>query len=296
MKTSSLILSLFFVSITNAQTTFQKSFNLFSYDNGTSIEQTSDGGFIIGGYAGDTPYDIKACLIKTNAAGDINWIRYFGGSNLYYGWSARETSDGGFILSGWIDSLGSSNSNVYVVKTNVNGVLEWSKTYDIANNDRGICIRETSDAGFIICGVNWPVGFSLTILDLIKIDSTGDVEWMKNYYQTADIGFGQALYVIQTTDGGFMVTGFMNNGAGLLKTDSVGNVEWMKTYGDADWSTVAREVCQTSDGGYVAAGYTFVNFGDQDLFLFRTNASGDTLWTKTFNHGIVEEIHSLKVT
>src|SRR6185295_10647836 len=110
MKTSSLILSLFFVSITNAQTTFQKSFNLFSYDNGTSIEQTSDGGF---------------------------------------------------ILSGWIDSLGSSNSNVYVVKTNVNGVLEWSKTYDIANNDRGICIRETSDAGFIICGVNWPVGFSL---------------------------------------------------------------------------------------------------------------------------------------
>src|SRR6185295_5135837 len=109
MKTSSLILSLFFVSITNAQTTFQKSFNLFSYDNGTSIEQTSDGGFIIGGYAGDTPYDIKACLIKTNAAGDINWIRYFGGSNLYYGWSARETSDGGFILSGWIDSLGSSN-------------------------------------------------------------------------------------------------------------------------------------------------------------------------------------------
>jgi hypothetical protein len=263
-----------------------KTFGGTNDDVGYSVQQTNDSGYIVAGSTnsfGAGEYDVY--LIKTNANGDSLWTRTFGGTGSEEGYSVRQTTDGGYIIAGYTNSFGAGGPDVYLIKTNANGNLLWSKTYGGTEIDEGYSVQQTADGGYIIAGYTYSFGAGSDAFYLIKTDVNGDSIWTRTF---AGIYYQYGNCVQQTADGGYIIAGDTYSfGAGnddvyLIKTDANGNLIWSKTYGGTE-NDVGSSVQQTTDGGYIISGTTN-SFGasNGDAYLIRTNASGDTLWTKTF--------------
>jgi hypothetical protein len=128
---------------------------------GRSVQQTADGGYIIAGhtYAFGAYSDVY--LIKTDAQGDALWTRYFGGTESDLGNSVQQTTDGGYIISGWTCSLGVGTpiyANIYLIKTDAAGDSAWTRTYGGASEDAGYSVQQTADGGYIIAGFTYSFG------------------------------------------------------------------------------------------------------------------------------------------
>jgi hypothetical protein len=174
-----------------------------SLDEGRSVQQTSDGGFIIVGYtasfgAGDV------WLIKTDADGNKLWDRTFGGSMVDRGYSVQQTSDGGFIIVGWTWSFGAGGPDVWLIKTDADGNKLWDRTFGGSDWDEGYSVQQTSDGGFILVGWTWSFGAGGPDVWLIKTDADGNKLWDRTFGGSmVDRGFS----VQQTSDGGFIIVG-----------------------------------------------------------------------------------------
>ena len=251
------------------------------------LAETSDGGFIMtggtDGFSGGDDTDMW--VIRTDENGDSLWAKTYGGDGMDYGFSGMQTNDGGFIFAGSTTSFGAGGDDVYLVKTDADGNEQWYKTFGTAMAEGAYHVTQTSDGGYIIAGAaNNYMDFYI-----IKTDASGNEEWSQI------LGGGateEAYWVIETDDGGYAVTGGTQSiGAGdydvwLVVLDNNGNVDWDKTYGgsakDKGWSVV-----QTSDGGFFITGYTesfHHSEEDSDMYLIRTDAIGDTLWTKNYGY------------
>jgi uncharacterized delta-60 repeat protein len=263
----------------NGNVQWAKTYGGTSWDLAYSVQQTSDGGYILTGYTesfGAGNYDIF--LIKTDAFGNIQWAKTYGGTSWDLASSVQQTSDGGYILTGYTESFGAGGRDIFLIKTDANGDVQWAKTYGEINLDWAYSVQQTSDGGYIVAGYTFSFGAGYADFFLIKTDANGDVQWAKTY---GGIYSDWAYSVQQTSDGEYIVAGYTESfGAGnydifLIKTDAFGNIQWAKTYGEInlDW---AYSVQQTSDGGYIVAGGTLsFGAGDYDIFLIKTDASGD---------------------
>ena len=210
------------------------------------------------------------------------WERNYGGTNYDLGYSAQQTQDGGYIIAGSAASFGAGGGDVYLIKTNVYGDTLWTRTYGGTYYDGGFSVQQTSDGGYIVAGYTGSFGAGGDVY-LIKTNAFGDTLWTRTYGGTSyDLGnSGQ-----QTSDGGYIIAGYTNSfGAGgydvyLIKTNSQGDTLWTRTYGGTNVD-VGESVRQTSDGGYVITGTTGSFGAGGDFYLIKTNATGDTLWTRT---------------
>jgi hypothetical protein len=145
-------------------------------DGGYSVKQTFDGGFIITGSTGSFGsggYDVY--LVKTDENGNEEWSQTLGGANNDYGSSVQQTSDGGFIITGFTDSFGAGSLDVYLVKTDEDGNEEWSQTFGGAEWDEGYSVQQTSDGGYILTGITESFGAGSRDVYLIKTDQNGNV-------------------------------------------------------------------------------------------------------------------------
>ena len=267
----------------NGDTLWTKKYGGLNLENGSSVEPTTDGGYIVTGWTssfGAGNFDVY--LIKTDAVGDTLWTKTYGGTQQDQGRSVQQTTDGGYIVSGTTRSFGLPGFNAYLIKTNANGDTLWTKAFGGPTGQYdGHAVKQTADGGYIVGG--WANG--ITDLCLIKTNSTGDSLWTKTYGGiNADLGAD----VQQTTDGGYILagkisgTGVGNNDACLIKTNAVGDTLWTKTYGGLGDNS-ASTVQQTTDGGYIFVGLTnSFGAGNYDIYLIKTNAAGDTLWTTTY--------------
>jgi hypothetical protein len=124
--------------------------------HGYSAVQTADSGFVVtgaGGSASDYADPSVIYLLKTDAQGNVEWRREFGGDNMDCGYSVRQTTDGGYVVAGVVADSGNSN-DAFVVKTNAAGVQQWSRTFGAAGTyDNVRCIEQTQDGGYILCGL-----------------------------------------------------------------------------------------------------------------------------------------------
>jgi hypothetical protein len=213
------------------------------------------------------------------------WSKTYGGDDEDLAYCVRQTSDGGYVLAGVTYSFGAGDADVWLVKTDASGNAEWNRTYGGAEQERGHCVQQTSDGGYIISGcVNKdPSKPFQTLFWLVKTDSNGNMKWNRTYGH-GSVHVTWPSYVQQTSDGGYVLIG---HSFPLTKTNTNGTIEWYK---DVRGGLGAREyyaqyVQQTGDGGYIIVGYVIIttSSGDKSSYwLVKTDASGNVEWKKTY--------------
>lgn len=291
------------------------------YEYLVAIRQTSDAGYILGGYtisgiSGDVSQpsqgDFDYWIVKTDAQGVIEWDARFGGDSTDNLTSIIQTSDGGYLLGGFSisglsgdktqDSQGSYD--FWIVKTDDAGVKEWDYRYGGSGYDQLNAVRQTTDGGYILIGTSesgasgdhTQSSWGMSDYWIVKIDAEGTKEW--------DARFGGYSYDylydgLQTSDGGYLLGGYSESGASgdksqpsqgsedlwIVKTDADGVKEWDLRYGGLN-NDYFVSVDTTSDGGYLFGG-----FSDSDAGADKTEDNCGVLYTydywviKTDNEG-----------
>lgn len=278
-------------------TLWTKYYGSSAHHVGNFVQQTSDSGYIIAGGITHFNNDVNAYLIKTDINGNLLWERSIGGASYDEGNCVRETTDGGYIIAGYTRSYG-NNSQIYLIKTDTNGLTEWIKTYGDDDWDEARSIQVTSEGEFIIVGykvVATSPGGADSEVYLLKTDSDGDTLWTKLYGYRTGFYRDEGWSVQQTTDGGFIIAAetWYPGGSSwlidayLIKTAANGDTTWTRAYNipGNNWS-VPRSVWQTLDGGYIIAGYSSIPPLNHEVLLIKINADGDTVWTKNLGKNL----------
>jgi uncharacterized delta-60 repeat protein len=180
-------------------------------------------------------------------------------------------------VAGWTFSFGAGGRDFWVLKLNSDGIVAWQKTYGGADWDEACSIQRTSDGGYIVAGRTYSFGAGNYDFWVLKLNSDGTVSYQKTY-GGANWDWANSIY--QTSDGGYIVAGGTQSfGAGgedswVLKLNSDGTVSWQKTYGGSS-ADRAYSIQQTSDGGYIVAGFTAsFGAGSGDFWVLKLNSDG----------------------
>lgn len=277
-----ILLSCIFIKPSQAQViTFERTFGGTASDQGYSVVQCNDGGYVVAGYTGSSGAGgDDAYILKTDEFGNLLWSKTFGGTSDDALFCVEQTNDNGYIFCGSYTNT-SFERIMYLIKTDENGDSTWTKKYRLSEYCILQSVQQTTDGGYIIAG------YGATQIYLVKTDEFGDTLWTKEFS-------GPSLEIVgalvQTTDNGYVIVGTtFSYGAGggdvyLIKTDINGDTLWTKTYGGVS-QDYGESIQQCSDGGFIILGWT-LNFGDndghEDYYLIKTDSNGNELWYKTF--------------
>ncbi|MCK9447725.1 MAG: T9SS type A sorting domain-containing protein [Bacteroidales bacterium] len=299
---------------------WQKCLGGSGYDSAKSIQQTSDGGYIVAGSSESNDGDVSGnhggygdyWVVKLDESGNIQWQKCLGGSDDDYYAVIQQTSDGGYIVAGasWSsdgDVTGNHNSTDYwIVKLDIAGTIQWEKSLGGSSEDWPESIQQTSDGGYIVAGEsksndgdvtgNHDNGEQLGDYWAVKLDATGNIQWEKSLGGSEQ---DWAYSIQQTFDGGYIVAGYSYSNDGdvsgnhgnsdywAVKLDDSGTIQWQKTLGGNGWD-VATATQQTLDGGYIIAGVSMSNDGDvsgnhggADVWIVKLAGSGVTTYEIT---------------
>ncbi|WP_062697874.1 T9SS type A sorting domain-containing protein [Chryseobacterium indologenes] len=253
----------------------------------------------------------------------IQWQKSLGGNGRDYTKSIRQTLDGGYILAG---SSESTNGDVvgnhglfdyWIVKMSPSGSIQWQKSLGGNLSEVANAIQQTSDGGYILAGYSGSNDGDVTGNHgaddywIVKLDSSGNIQWQKSL---GGSGMDQAYDVQQTSDGGYVVAGISGSVNGdvtenhgnydywIVKLDSSGNIQWQKSLGGTN-SDFANAIRQTSDNGYIVAGYTLsnngdvtINYGFRDYWIVKLDSSGNMQWQKSLGGSGVDQAHDVQQT
>ncbi len=238
-------------------------------DKGYSVQQTTDGGYIIvGETASFGAGGSDVWLLKTDENGDTLWTTLYGGMREEVGYSVQQTTDSGYIITGFADT-GPTSTAILLLKTTTSGQIQWSRYYELGQeNNSGYSVQQTTDNGYIIAG------HTGEYILLLKTDENGDPLWTKTYME------GGGRSVDQTVDNGYIIAGGYSHDCVLIKTNANGDTIWTKTY----WSGVIHSVQETSDGGYIIVGREY-DQGECPGFITKTDSAGEPVWGHTFYRG-----------
>jgi hypothetical protein len=304
-----------------------------------SIQQTSDGGYILGGYSGsnisgdkteNTPILSDYWVVKLDAAGKIQWQNTIGGSLNDELYSIQQTSDGGYILGGYSESDISGdktqhrngNSDYWVVKLDTAGKIQWQQTIGHNYFDYLYSVQQTSDGGYILGGysqANMPGESLVGSYDywVVKLDYTGRMEWNSTIGGRAN---DYLRSIKQTSDGGYILGGHSDSGISrdktensqgitdywVVKLDTAGSIQWQNTIGGSA-NDYLYSIQQTSDGGYILGGYSESNisgdktvrsqgFGSYNYWVVKLDTDGKIQWQKALGGRGTDYLLSIQQT
>jgi hypothetical protein len=259
-------------------------------DAGCSIIKTSDGGYAVAGWTksfGAGEGDIY--VVKLDGSGNIQWTRTIGGGDFEEGYSIIQTSDGGYAVAGYTKSFGAKYYDVYVVKLDGSGNIQWTRTIGGTDWDKGYSIIQTSDGGYAVAGFTSSFGAGKWDVYVVKLDGSGNIQWTRTI---GGVDWDEGYSIIQTSDGGYAVAGKTKSfGAGnddvyVVKLDGSGNIRWTRTIGGEN-NDEGHSIIQTSDGGYAVAGFTSsFGAGKWDVYVVKLDGSGNIQWTRIIGGGV----------
>jgi hypothetical protein len=259
-------------------------------DEGFSVKQTSDGGYIVTGYSVNSFGNINSrmVLLKYDSSGNMSWSKMWGYPSVDQGYSVIQTSDGGYAVTGETSSFGAGGFDSFIAKFTSTGSLSWSKTWGGTGTDIGYSIIQSSDGGYAVTGytTSFGVGGGTEDMMIIKYDSSGNMSWSKTW---GGAGYEEGHALVQTSDGGYAISGRENSwGAGnydmiLVKFNSSGTFSWSRLWGDAAGDR-AETIVETSDGGLVLANHASAigMAGSYDIAMVKYNSSGAYQWGKSW--------------
>ncbi|MFI5219670.1 MAG: T9SS type A sorting domain-containing protein [Bacteroidia bacterium] len=305
-----------------------------------SIQQTTDGGYILGGYShsnisGDKTENINGnfdyWIVKTDSLGSIQWQNTIGGNHTDRLYSIQQTADGGYILGGYSGSYISGdktencigNWDYWIVKTDSLGNIQWQNTIGGTDDDRLFTIQQTADGGYIsggysssnISGDKTENSMGEDDYWIVKTDSLGQIQWQNTI---GGIDVDRLTSLQQTLDGGYILGGYSwssisgdktENFLGgcdywIVKTDANGNIQWQNTIGGNDWDEL-YSIQQTSDGGYIFGGDSQSNIsndktensnGSADYWVVKTDMLGNIQWQNTIGGNNGDILYSIERT
>lgn len=238
----------------------------------------------------------ETCSNAQCVTNEVTWNKTFGGAAGDTAEEVRLASDGGYVVAGETKSSGAGASDFYLLKLDASGEIEWNKVYGGASYDVAMSAAPTSDSGYAFAGRTESYGAGLSDFWLVKYSSSGTKLWDKTF---GGSGVDIAEAVRATSDGGYIIAGYTYSyGAGnsdmwLVKTDSSGVEQWNAEAGGTGIE-VARDVRETSDGGFIAAGFTEVaGTGLSDFMLVKFSSSGAIQWQKTFGGSMRDQAYSV---
>ena len=297
---------------------WQKALGGSAAENLLSIQSTPDGGFItsgltysndgdVSGYHGGTEAD--AWVVKLSSTGDVQWQKVLGGSTgCDFANSILSTTDGGYIFVGHTDSHdGDVNSHtgerdVWIVKLNSSGTIQWQKTMGGAANDYAFSLQPTSDGGYITAGYTYSNDGDVSgnhgdaDVWIVKLNNSGIIQWQKALGGSKE---EVARSIQPTPDGGYIIgaSSKSNDGdvsgnhgdadAWIVKLSSTGAIQWQKSLGGSN-EEIGRSVQPATNGGYIIAGSAkssdadvSVNNGGQDVWIVKLSNTGVFQWQKS---------------
>ena len=311
----------------------------FEYCN--SIQQTSDGGYIVAGYSlssangdvtGINHGNVDYWIVKLNGLGNIVWQKLIGGSSNEYAISVQQTTDGGYIIAGYSNS--SANGDVtgtnhggydyWIVKLDLNGVILWNKLIGGTGNERAQCVQQTTDGGYIVAGYSSSssngdvtgINHGLDDYWIVKLDLNGAILWDK---LLGGNRLDEAQSIQQTAEGGYIIAGLSESSANgdvtgvnhgsvadywIVKLDSFGTITWNKLIGGPNLDN-AYSIKQTTDGGYIVAGLSFssangdvtgINHGSPDYWIVKLDGSGIITWNQLLGGVGIDQSYSIQQT
>jgi hypothetical protein len=256
-------------------TLWTKTYGGSGIDEGNSIHNTFDGGFILAGALSNNFLFYNAWLLRTDSNGDTLWTKSYAKNTEGYATSVIETSDSGFVFTGTVNSQITFSKDVWLVKTDAAGDTVWSKTFGGNGEDIGNVVLQTSDGGFVVAGTKRPIAQERDVY-LVRTDENGDTLWTKSYNGPSSINSAdEGRDIVLMPDGGFTILGFTSLNIWLLRTDENGDTLWTKQY-----SGGGKKIHPTSDGGFIITG---------DLWLTKTDSSGDLMWSRVMD-GFAEDV------
>jgi len=275
-------------------------------DENYSIQQTSDGGYIIVGTL--HVFDYNICLIKTDANGNVEWQKIFNGWDINpstmvgiddYGESVLQTDDDGYIILATTTAYGVDNEDILVIKTDSMGNIVWNKKFGGQESDFGSEIHLTAD-GYIIIGTTSSYGGGKEDIWVIKIDKFGSMLWNKTFGDR-NKDYGNSIEI--TPEGGLLILGETIpygdwcKDIWLIKINEAGEIIWNKTFGNS-CRNFGEMIRQTSDGNYILI--TTTSFqdipGGFELWIIKINENGEILWEKTYGGKSDEYGYSIQQT
>ncbi|MRX63592.1 fibronectin type III domain-containing protein [Maribacter luteus] len=314
---------------------WEKSFGGSKIDMANSLQLTVDGGYIIAGTSDSDDGDVGGnndaegylggdfWIIKLNHSGDLMWETNLGGSSDEGGNDIQQTADGGYIVVGMTDSNDqdisgdTSSADVWIVKLDGSGNLVWETNYGGGSGDEANAVRQTVDGGYIVAGFtgssDGDVEDNNGGLDywILKLDANGTLVWETTL---GGSGFDIAKSIEQTSDGGYIVAGYSESPDGdvggnygerdywAVKLDASGNLAW-ETHLGGSLDDYAYDIHQTSDLGYIVAGYSESsdfdvsdNYGNRDYWVVKLNTTGEITWEVNLGSSSVDGARSIQQT
>jgi hypothetical protein len=315
---------------------WDKDFGGNNGENLISLQQTTDGGYILGGISNsgisgdktqDTIGSFDYWIVKTDSFGNKQWDKRFGGTS--YDWLScfQQTTDGGYILGGYSNSGISGDKtqdtiggdDFWIVKIDSLGAKQWDRDFGGTNQDYFSSLQQTADGGYILGGTSASDSSGNKTQDLkggffdywiIKTDSIGMIQWDKDLGGEGDDWLRNLL---QTTDGGYILGGISDSDSSgdksqnarggnfdsdywIIKIDSFGNKQWDKEFGGINSEDEFNSILQTTDGGYLLSGTSYSNIGGdktennlshEQSWIIKTDSLGNKNWDKTLqtNYG-----------
>ena len=263
------------------QVVFQRTYGGSLINEGRSVQQTLDGGYIIAGSTSSFGYGATdVLLIKTDSLGNGVFMKTYGGSNVDIGYSVLQLSDSGYVVAGYTNSFGNGGYDAYLVRTDKNGDTLWTKTYGGADWDFVYSLKQTSDGGFVMAGNTYSYGNGSSDAWVLKTNSNGDSLWQRTFI-TNDDAF------LNSIDSGFnnryITAGYETNAANdsnniiAASVSSKGDYLWFYSYEDT-LNIQARVVHSLSDSIYLIGGRVILDSVQTNGFLLKIDTNGHQLW------------------